>query len=79
MFKIYKKDVTDIFLKLEESEDHDGSIDLVACNAGGRMYDHGRILRITQNGTIIRYENVNVNLGFKLDRLGIVTIEEVKQ
>lgn len=53
----------------------DGDIMVVAVNENGRVIQRGHLIRFQSDGTIARHSNINEDLGFDLDRKGLIKID----
>jgi hypothetical protein len=71
-----KKSCNTTFLKLEESINQDGAVDLIACDENGKRLAAGYLLTINKNGTIHLTCSVSDKIGFKLDESERIVIEE---
>jgi len=61
-----------LFLKLENFL---GDVTLGVCDASGITIAGGNILRISDEGMLMRFPNVNKKLGFQLDEDGRIKLE----
>ena len=61
-----------LFLKLENFL---GDLHLVVCDTSGITITGGNILRISDEGMLMRFPNVNKKLGFQLDEDGRIKLE----
>lgn len=66
--KVFNKEtlIKSILLKLERSNRHDNSVNLIIVDSDGYALEGGHILSIFENG-VRRHQNVNPDFGFALD------------
>lgn len=72
MFKVYGVDKKEIFLKLAPGS-APGSVRVEACDKDGNVISH--IFKISTEGKLHRYRNVNKDIGFQLDEEGRVKLD----
>lgn len=69
-FKAPPKDLEKmIMLRLIETA---SGVDLVVCNTDGDEWIGGKILTITDEGTLRRYDSLQRHFGLQLNRLGTI-------
>lgn len=74
--EVFKSSKTKKTVFLDLCSDEDGAIVLCAVDESGSPLSAGYLLYIEPSGHILRIENVDPSLGFKLDEEGRVVVGE---
>ncbi len=69
-FKVFEKDSKDVYFRVEKKGSN--GIKLVACDRDGMRFPAGMILSIGKDGKLMRYAELNKNLGLCLDEDGCI-------